>query len=184
MKKQDIFDTTLSLIVSQGLHATPMSQIAREANVAAGTIYHYFKSKEELIKELYHQIHEELEEEMKLDEIDIDNYESEFSSLCLRIFKYLIQNPLKFYFLQQYESSPLGFSSDELNKNSEFPIPVELFQLGLDKQLINPMPLSLISNLVYTNISTLVRLQLSEKVALNKELILGIIDGCWNMIKK
>ena len=121
---------------------------------------------------------------MRLDEIDLENYESEFSSLCLRIFKFLIQNPLKFYFLQQYESSPLGFNSDELNKNREFPIPIRLFQIGLESELVNSMPLSLISNLVYTNISTLVRLQLAENVVLNRDIILGTIRGCWNTIKK
>ena len=99
MKKQDIFDAALSLIVSQGLHATPMAQIAKEANVAAGTIYHYFKSKEEMIHELYKKIHIELEEIMDLDDIDLNDYKAEFDAVCLRIFKYLIQNPLKFYFL-------------------------------------------------------------------------------------
>ena len=38
MKKQDIFDTSLALIVTQGLHATPMSQIAQEAFQLAETI--------------------------------------------------------------------------------------------------------------------------------------------------
>ncbi len=183
MKKQDILDTALSLIVSQGLHATPMAQIAKEANVAAGTIYHYFNSKEEMIHELYVNIHEELEEVMSLNDVDMDNYEPEFDALCLRFFKYLIQNPIKFYFLQQYENSPFGFSKDELNKNTEFPIPVKFFQLGKENKLLKPLPLSLISNLVYSSIASMVRLQLSEKIELNKEMIQNVIDGCWDMIR-
>ena len=127
MKRQNILDTTLSLVVTQGLHATPMAQIAKDADVAAGTIYHYFSSKEKLIHELYKTIHVELEEVMKLDDVDLNAYTSEFSSLCLRIFKFLIQNPLKFYFLQQYENSPVGFSSEDLNHNIEFPIPADFF---------------------------------------------------------
>ena len=183
MKKQDIFDTALSLIVSQGLHATPMSQISKEANVAAGTIYHYFKSKEEMIHELYLEIHAELAEVMDLEDIDLNNYEDEFDALCLRIFKYLIQNPLKFYFLQQYENSPLGFSKDELNKNIEFPIPAGFFQLGVKNNLIKPIPISLISNLVFNSITTIASLHLSKKIELDKEIIQTVIDGCWNMIR-
>lgn len=182
MKKQDIFDTALSLIVSQGLHATPMAQIAKEANVAAGTIYHYFKSKDEMIHELYINIHGELEEVMDLDDIDLDNYEAEFDAVCLRIFKYLIQNPLEYYFLQQYENSPLGFGKDELNKNMEFPIPVRFFQLGFDNNLIKTMPLSLVSNLVFNSITTIAGLHLSKKIELDKEIIQAVIDGSWNMI--
>ena len=64
MKKQDILDTTLALVVRQGLHATPMAQIAQESNVAVGTIYHYFSSKEEIIHELYLGIHQDLENEI------------------------------------------------------------------------------------------------------------------------
>lgn len=182
MKKQDIFDTALSLIVAQGLHATPMSQIAKEGNVAAGTIYHYFKSKEEMIHELYQKIHGELEEVMDVGDIDLNNYEAEYNALCLRIFKYLIQNPLKFYFLQQYENSPLGFSKDELNRNIEYPIPAGFFQLGLENNLLKSIPLSLISNLVFNSITTIVRLHLTEKIELDKKIIQTVIDGSWNMI--
>ncbi|MFC0182895.1 helix-turn-helix domain-containing protein [Pseudarcicella hirudinis] len=32
----------LELIVKHGFHASPMSDVAKHANVAAGTIYHYF----------------------------------------------------------------------------------------------------------------------------------------------
>jgi len=182
MKKQDIFDTALSLIVAQGLHATPMAQIAKEANVAAGTIYHYFKSKEEMIHELYVNIHEELKAEMDLNDIDIDNYKAEFDALCLRIIKYLIQNPLKFYFLQQYENLP-GLSKDVLNKNTEYPISAKFFQLGKGNNLLKPLPLSLFSNLVFNNIATTVGLHLSEKIEMDKEIIQVVIEGSWNMIK-
>lgn len=184
MKKQDIFNTSLQLIVSQGLHATPMSQIAREANVAAGTIYHYFSSKEEMIHELYHTIHSELEDELKAENIDLENYAFEFSSLCLSIFKFFIQNPMKFNFLHQYEHSPLGNRSEELDRNIEYPIPVDFFRYGQDNNLVKQYPLSLIANIVYTNISSLVRLQLYEKLELNRDIIQTVIDGCWNMIKK
>ena len=184
MKKQDIFDTALSLIVTRGLHATPMAQIAKEANVAAGTIYHYFNSKEEMIHELYLLIQSELKQQMNADELDMNNFETEFSSLCLRIFKYLIQNPMKFYFLQQFEKSPHGNGVEEFNHHIEFPIEAAFFQLGMKHNLLKSMPVSLMSNLVYDTITVMVRLQLAEQIELNKELIQIVIDGCWNMIRK
>ena len=48
-KKEKILETTLQLIAKNGLNASPMSMIAKEANVATGTIYHHFKSKEEIM---------------------------------------------------------------------------------------------------------------------------------------
>ena len=44
-KRADIMDVALNLIAERGFHDSPMSLIAREAGVAAGTIYLYFESK-------------------------------------------------------------------------------------------------------------------------------------------
>ena len=52
-KRAAILQTTLDLISDRGFHNTPMSLIAKEAGVSAGTIYHYFAGKDELIFELY-----------------------------------------------------------------------------------------------------------------------------------
>jgi len=184
MKKQDIFATTLSIIVRKGLHDTPMSAIAKESNAAIGTIYHHFKNKEDLVQELYANIQRELEEIAIAEEIDIRNYQAEFTSLFLRVFKFFIQNPEKFYFLQQYEHSPFGNDTDELNNKIEYPIKPDFFVLGQDQGTIKKVSVSLISNIIYANIANLVRLQLSEKVELNREMIELVINGCWEMVKR
>jgi AcrR family transcriptional regulator len=183
MKKADIFRTTLALIAAQGLHATPMSQIAMESGAAVGTIYHYFKSKEELVQALYAEIHEELEEIAQSDEVDIRNYQIEFTALFLRVFKFLIQNPTKFYFLQQYENSPFGSVESEINSNIEYPLKPDFFRLGQAHELIKQIPLILITNIVYSNVTNLVRLHLSEKIALDKDILQLVIDGCWGMVR-
>ena len=59
-KKEAIFKAALALLTEQGFYATPMSQLAKKANVAAGTIYHYFSSKEELIISLRSEINLEI----------------------------------------------------------------------------------------------------------------------------
>lgn len=52
-KKALILNATLELISEQGFHGTPVSQIAKRANVAVGTIYLYFPNKEDIINTLY-----------------------------------------------------------------------------------------------------------------------------------
>jgi len=52
-KRDKILEVMLRLIKEQGIQATPMAQVAKEAGVAAGTIYHHFASKEQLVNELY-----------------------------------------------------------------------------------------------------------------------------------
>jgi len=184
MKKQDIFDTTLRLIVAKGLHDVPMSEIARESNAAIGTIYHHFKNKEVLIQSLYADIHQELEELIKVEQIDRKNFKSEFAALFLRAFKFFIQHPNKFYFLEQYEHSPFGVNTNDLDKNLEYPIQPDFFIYGQQQRLIKQIPLSLISNIIYVNLVNLVRLQLAKKVELNREMIELVIDGCWEMVRR
>jgi AcrR family transcriptional regulator len=58
-KRQAILDAAIRLIARSGLHNTPISAIAREAGVAAGTLYLYFPSKEAMINALYLEVLEE-----------------------------------------------------------------------------------------------------------------------------
>jgi AcrR family transcriptional regulator len=55
-KREAILSAALRLIARLGLHATPISAVAREAGVAAGTLYLYFPSKEAMINALYLEV--------------------------------------------------------------------------------------------------------------------------------
>lgn len=52
-KKEQIIKTAIKLFVKQGFENTPTSQISKESKVATGTLFHHFKTKEELINEAY-----------------------------------------------------------------------------------------------------------------------------------
>ena len=47
--KRAIIDAALSLFVTKGYHSTSIQSIAKEAGIAIGLMYHYFKSKEEML---------------------------------------------------------------------------------------------------------------------------------------
>ena len=51
-----VFKATLRLIRNHGIAGITMSKIAKESSLATGTLYIYFKNKEELINALYHKI--------------------------------------------------------------------------------------------------------------------------------
>ena len=52
-KKEKIINTAIKLFIKQGFENTPTSQISEEAKVATGTLFHHFKTKEELINSAY-----------------------------------------------------------------------------------------------------------------------------------
>ncbi len=52
-KKEAILEAALALFAERGFHGTSVPSIAEKAEVAAGTIYRYFESKEALVNALY-----------------------------------------------------------------------------------------------------------------------------------
>src|SRR5215212_8583290 len=64
-KREAILAAALRLIARLGLHAAPMSAVAREAGVAAGTLYLYFPSKEAMINALYLELLEDRDRSMR-----------------------------------------------------------------------------------------------------------------------
>lgn len=52
-KKQGIMRAALGLFCTRGFHGTPVPMIAEAADVATGTIYRYFATKEAIANELY-----------------------------------------------------------------------------------------------------------------------------------
>jgi TetR/AcrR family transcriptional regulator, fatty acid metabolism regulator protein len=52
-KQRQILDAAIRVFARQGFHATRVSDIADEAGVAYGLVYHYFKSKDEVLNELF-----------------------------------------------------------------------------------------------------------------------------------
>jgi AcrR family transcriptional regulator len=52
-KRRQILDAAVRVFARQGFHATRVSDIADEAGVAYGLVYHYFRSKDEVLSELF-----------------------------------------------------------------------------------------------------------------------------------
>ncbi len=105
-KKAAVFETTLALIVQHGFHGTAMSMIAKSAQVATGTIYHYFPSKDCLIEELHLACKLHINKLIFKGIKEITDYKERFFTIWKRFIHCSIQNPDMFGFLEQYYSSP------------------------------------------------------------------------------
>ena len=49
LKQEQLFNTAASLFAEKGYHGTSISDLARAMGLQKGSLYHYFKSKEELL---------------------------------------------------------------------------------------------------------------------------------------
>ena len=68
-KYKRILDAAVEVIAERGYFSSPVSAIAKRAGVADGTIYLYFKSKDDVLRtaidETFNKFHRQVEEEFK-----------------------------------------------------------------------------------------------------------------------
>ncbi len=65
-KREIILDAALHIFAEQGYHSASVSKIALAANISKGLIYNYFKSKEEMLFTIVHEIADQLLERFSL----------------------------------------------------------------------------------------------------------------------
>ena len=58
-KRKAILDAALQICAERGIGAAPTSAISRAAGIAEGTLFTYFKTKDELLNELYLELRSE-----------------------------------------------------------------------------------------------------------------------------
>lgn len=99
-------EAAVDLFSTQGFHATPTQQISDRAGVSAGTLFRYFRTKEELIDSLYYSIHRALSE--AVDEAIRPGIpvEDQIKNVKRQVLHWMFENPKKALFFEQFSSSP------------------------------------------------------------------------------
>jgi AcrR family transcriptional regulator len=92
-KKNAILDAATRLFAERGLAAAPTSEISKRAGVAEGTLFTYFKTKDDLINSLYREIKLELADAMMSDFPRKKNVRARLQHVWDRYVNWGIANP-------------------------------------------------------------------------------------------
>ena len=133
-KKELLLEAATKLFVARGLHATPTSAISKEAGVSAGILFHYFKTKDDLIDELYLSIKKELNSSILN---DINKINSDIGKLRLiwsNLWSWGLDNKLKFKFLQQIDHTNC---SEKVKNHPEIVAKLEMFKTFIQEYIDN-----------------------------------------------
>jgi AcrR family transcriptional regulator len=184
-KRQLIINTAIQLFVELGFHGTSTSKIAQEAGVANGTLFNYFKTKDELIVTLYHIILEEMDDYIIERMTSHSITKESFQSLFVVILFWSLDNRTQYEYLQQFNHSPYfqELSPTILNQE-EHPLFI-LIQNGIDIVLLKPMPASFIFSLIIAHINGMYNYFVSNNLDKNVqlELIQDSFEMLWKMIE-
>jgi AcrR family transcriptional regulator len=182
-KREAILTATMQLITEHGFHATPMSMVAKQAGVAAGTIYHYFSSKEELINQLYAELKQKMGAALLQNDAGSSNIRERFFRFYRNLYAHFIQHPDEFGFLEQYANSPYITQASK-EQNQQFYKPVVDFLLqGMELGVLRSMEQELITALVYGHVVSVAKLQLSGQLEITDTRLEQAIQSCWDGVK-
>ncbi|MGD0278360.1 MAG: TetR/AcrR family transcriptional regulator [Smithella sp.] len=186
-KRDDILQAALELIAEHGFHEAPMSLIAAKAGVGSGTIYIYFKSKDDLINEVNRMLEKKVLTVVEKDYSSGKDTRERFFHLCKTVVTYFINNPVHFRFMEQYFNSPYGESFQReriFGKNEEFDIFRNLIEQGIKEKMIKDLPVFMHFALAFGPVIILVRDHIFGLVNLDDVLINQAIEAFWDAIKR
>lgn len=183
-KKDLIINAALKLFVDNGFHGTATSKIAQEAGVANGTLFQYFKTKDELVIALYIHFKDELAEYTSKNTAKNADIKETLKSQVLSSLFWALDNPTKFRFIQQFHTSPyIGqVEQDVLQKQTEPHL--TLIQKGIKQGILKPLPADLIYSIMSNQVFGLYQYLISKKLSKPKqhETIQTTFEMLWDML--
>lgn len=114
-KKERILSSALRLFTRQGFEGTPIPDLAKDAGIGAGTIYRYYKSKEELVNELFRFWKNKLRETLAEGFPEKAKAKERFLHLWKALASFYDRYPDAFEFLELHYHSPY---LDQESKNA------------------------------------------------------------------
>ena len=181
MKKEQILNTTLSLIAKHGISASPMSLIAKESGVAIGTIYHHYKSKEEIINAIY--INKKKDFQRILSSFLPSNlsFEQKFEGIWRGFYDYFVNEPYIFQFTQQIGRSPIITPETKEEGTTYYSAIFEFLQEGIDKGVFIAMDVTVMGQLLFSNVLAVVELKLDGS-EINEKILNDAVNYSWRAI--
>ncbi|MEM1327350.1 MAG: TetR/AcrR family transcriptional regulator [Bacteroidota bacterium] len=117
-RKQHILDSAESVLQHKGLDGLSISSLSKEAKLAQGTLYLYFKKKEDILAQLTVRSREKLLEAFKAGTLHSDNPLEQLRGILHANFQFYRDSRLYFELASYYEVSATKQEPPELYKAS------------------------------------------------------------------
>jgi AcrR family transcriptional regulator len=183
-KEQKILDTSLVLFVEKGFHGTSTAEIAKTAGVATGTLFHYFKTKEELIDRLYIYTKENILEEVEGDYDNNKALKDNVKSLWLKFVCLGLKEPYKFNFIMTFHCSPYITSFTKGRIEDKFVELLKVYKKGFNDNQIKEMYDELLMDCFWGNIlNTIMHFEKNPEKMNNKNIDLSF-ELFWDGISR
>lgn len=179
-KLQAILDTALRLFNKQGFDATPVPMIADQAKVGTGTIYRYFKNKEELVNSLFQRCKQRMQDAIFAGAEAHQNFEARFRHYCTGTLHFALEHPAEFAFLELHNHEPYLNAASRKIEDSLHGGLHRFLEEGRHAGELRNLPPTLVIALVLGAITGVFK---DRHVSFKKAQVAAIVDACWAMVR-
>jgi len=163
MNREKILATALTLFVERGFSGTPTALISKEAGVSTGTLFFYFKTKEELIDTLYTCIKQEAAEALSPGSRKDKTIAGKIRHYMANAVAWGLQNPKKITFMEQFANSPFVSKGAHEEGTSHFLFMEDLVHDGIREGSIRPIDVNLLFYIMGSSIGAIIELASKEQ---------------------
>jgi AcrR family transcriptional regulator len=183
-KRENILSASIELLVSKGLHAITVAEIAAKAQVGIGTFYKHFKDKEDLVQQIW------IWQKKKEADYIFNNYSADNLSvkeqyfvLWERVVRYFAEHPTEYYFSYQFASS--NILNEEINSIAmkRFLVFDELYEEGLKQKLFKPLKANHLRLFTFSTINGWILWAKDEQIPFTDATIQLFLTMSWDSIK-
>ncbi len=179
-----IYEATLRLVLETGFNGLKMAEVAREAKLATGTLYIYFKNKEVLINELYYHLKKSKVTQMMAVYEPSDSFQVAFKKLWWNYFTISLNEPERMKFIEQFTHT--SYLTKKTKQQGDLLLkPLEdLLAAGIKQGLIKKLPVALVLSQLMGPIIEIVKLHYEGSLKITPALKEELFAMAWASIRK
>jgi AcrR family transcriptional regulator len=182
-KRSSIILAAFELFCENGFQNTTTANISKKAGVATGTLFLYFKSKDELIDELYKEAKGDLAVCMQKDLPVKGSIYEKMKHILVNTILWGMHQPYYFRFTHMYGLSPYISEKTKQETMANFAFAFSLLQEGIRKKMIINMEVDFLIQILNGHLNVIINyLHTNNKQKPSKKFLDNAFEILWKGI--
>ncbi len=183
-KVEAIHKATIELVTKTGFSGLKMAEVAKKSGVATGTLYVYYKGKEELINDVYVITKKEIAGAIINPEYLKETFYETFKAMWYGYFGFCLKQPEKMLFVEQFIYSGYISETNIETADAYFESLNQFLLEGQKQGNIKEMDVEILKAHLQGSIHEIVKMIVKGHIELRKDGMHTCFTLAWNSIKK
>ncbi len=181
-RREAILEAALDCFVDRGFYGTAIPEIAKRAGVAAGTIYHYFDSKEALVNTLFRSCKMEVAQRVFTKFPHEAGTREQFRVMWHEMIDYARENPKAFAFIELHNHASYLDDESRAVEGTLKAFARNVIEQAQSDGLLKPLDATVLMELVFGAFVGMMRAHWEGRVELTDAVIEQAELACWDTV--